>query len=305
MRNLWSGRKARLPDVRQTERMRSRTRAGIVAAVIGAVMMLAGCAADTAGSTGTARADVDLPPDDAIIDYQLGGGYEPAAGVGGVSRDSTDEPAAGLYSICYVNGFQTQPADRDRWLSDDPDLVLQRDGEPIIDENWPDELIVDASTADKRARIAALMSDTLDACAEKGFDAIEIDNLDSYTRSEGLLTVDDALALASLYADTAHAAGLAIAQKNAAELGTRGRDDAGFDFAVSEECHRFDECSLYTDVYGSHVLDIEYTDDLRGDFADVCADPQVPTSTILRDRDLTLPGDSDYAFEACGLTQSN
>jgi hypothetical protein len=248
--------------------------------------------------------DVTLPPADAVVDYQLGGGYEPAPGVGGVSRDSTDDPAPGYYSICYVNGFQTQPADRERWLADDPDLVLQRDGEPLIDENWPDELIVDTSTAGKRERIAALMAPSLDTCAAKGFDAVEIDNLDSYTRSDGLLTVDDALALASLYADTAHAAGLAIAQKNAAELGTRGRDDAGFDFAVTEECHRFDECALYTDVYGEHVLDIEYTDDLRGDFADVCADPQVPVSTILRDRDLTLPGDDDYRFEACGLTQS-
>ena len=26
-----------------------------------------------------------------------------------VVRDSTDMPEPGLYSICYVNGFQTQP----------------------------------------------------------------------------------------------------------------------------------------------------------------------------------------------------
>jgi len=268
-------------------------------AVAAGVLLLSGCAPTPAASP-----DVALPPSGAVVDYQLGGAYEPAAGVGGVSRDSSDDPAAGLYSICYVNGFQTQPADRERWLADDPDLVLQRDGEPVIDENWPDELILDTSTADKRERIAALMADTLGACAVKGFDAVEIDNLDSYSRSDGVLTVDGALALAKLYADTAHAAGLAIAQKNSAELGTRGRDDAGFDFAVTEECHRWDECAVYTDVYGEHVLDIEYTDDLRGDFADVCADPQVPTSTILRDRDLTRPGDPAYRFAACGLTQS-
>jgi len=266
-----------------------------VVAAAAVVLLLSGCAPSPAAA---------LPPVDAVVDYQLGGGYTPAAGVGGVSRDSTDEPAPGLYSICYVNGFQTQPADRERWLADEPDLVLQRDGEPVIDENWPDELIVDTSTAAKRERIAALMADTLDACADKGFDAVEIDNLDSYSRSDGMLTVDDALALAKLYAGTAHAAGLAIAQKNAAELGARGRDEAGFDFAVTEECHRFDECAVYTDVYGDHVLDIEYTDDLRGEFADVCADPQVPASTILRDRDLTPAGDPGYHFEACGLTQS-
>jgi hypothetical protein len=52
-------------------------------------------------------------------------------------------------------------------------------------------------------------------------------------------------------------------------------------------------------VYGEHVIDIEYTDDLRGEFADVCADPQVPASTILRDRDLTTPDSAEYVFESC------
>jgi hypothetical protein len=260
-------------------------------------LLLGGC---TAAQPTTPSAAAP-PPVGAIVDYQLGGGYAPAAGVGGVVRDSTDEPAAGLYSVCYVNGFQTQPDDRDAWLTERRDLVLQRDGEPLIDENWPDELILDTSTAEKRQRIAAELAKTLDRCASSGFDAIEIDNLDSYTRSDGLLSQDDAIALAALYAKHAHAAELAIAQKNAVELGARGRDEAGFDFAVAEECQRYDECSTYTDIWGGHVLDIEYTDNLRGDFADVCADRQVPTSTILRDRDLTTPDDSRYRFAACGL----
>ena len=270
-----------------------------VALLAGLLLSLGACTSPPDTTTG-----VELPPSGAVVDYQLGGGYDPASGVGGVARDSTDEPAPGLYSICYINGFQTQPADRERWLADDPDLVLQRDGEPVIDENWPDELILDTSTSAKRDRIAERMAQTLAECADKGFDAVEIDNLDSYTRSDGLLTVDDALALAAEYAESAHAAGLAIAQKNAAELGTRGRDEAGFDFAVTEECQRFDECALYSDVFGDHVIDIEYTDDLRGGFGEVCADPQVPASTILRDRDLTRPGDADYHFEACALTSA-
>ncbi|GAB3605986.1 endo alpha-1,4 polygalactosaminidase [Conyzicola nivalis] len=255
-------------------------------------------------STVDAATPPQAPPAGIVFDYQLGGGYAPAAGVGGVVRDSTDEPAEGLYSVCYVNGFQTQPADRDDWLDEHPDLVLHSDGEPLVDENWPDELILDTSTADKRQRIAARLADTLDRCASAGFDAIEIDNLDSYTRSDGRLGQDDAVALATLYAQQAHAAGLAIGQKNSAELGARGRDDAGFDFAVAEECHRWNECALYTEVWGELVIDIEYTDDLRGDFDDLCADPQVPASTILRDRDLTTPSDPGYRFAACGITEA-
>ncbi|GAB2450387.1 hypothetical protein HD599_002231 [Conyzicola lurida] len=260
-----------------------------------ALVLLAGCSASPQSST-----DVSLPPAGAVVDYQLGGGYEPADGVGGVARDSTDIPAPGLYSVCYINGFQTQPADRDLWLDDRADLVLTgTGGEPVIDENWPDELILDTSSDDKRDRIAGFTTEVFAGCADAGFDAVEIDNLDSYTRSDGALTDDDAIALATLYAESAHALGLAIAQKNAVELGTRGRDDAGFDFAVAEECQRFDECDRYTEVYGEHVIDIEYTDDLLGEFADVCADPQVPASTILRDRDLTTPDSPEYVFESC------
>ena len=285
----------REPDAAAEHDRRAVSRGRAVAV---AALLVSGCAATVLSGCAAPGAPAP-PPAGTVVDYQLGGGYDPPAGVGGVVRDSTDEPAEGLYSVCYVNGFQTQPADREVWLDERPDLVLHRDGEPLIDENWPDELILDASTGGKRQRIAEELAATFDRCASAGFDAIEIDNLDSYTRSDGMLSQNDAVALASLYAEHAHADGLAIAQKNSAEFGERGRDEAGFDFAVAEECHRFDECELYTDVWGDHLLDIEYSDDLRGSFAEVCADPQVPSSTILRDRDLTTPDNPDYVFESC------
>ena len=50
-----------------------------------------------------------LPPHNANVDYQLGGAYAPPTGVEIVSRDRHATPAAALYSICYVNGFQIQP----------------------------------------------------------------------------------------------------------------------------------------------------------------------------------------------------
>jgi hypothetical protein len=63
-----------------------------------------------------------------------------------------------------------------------------------------------------------------------------------------------------LLAPHAHAAGLAIGQKNTTELGTRGKT-ADLDFAIAEECGRYDECGDYTNVYGDNVIDTEYTDD--------------------------------------------
>lgn len=272
---------------------RAATASRVVVAVgIAGSLLLTGCGAEPTGWS--------LPPAGAVVDYQLGGGYEPAPGVGGVARDSTDEPEPGLYSICYVNGFQTQPGEAATWLDEHADLVL-RDaaGVPVADPAWPDEMLLDTSTAQRRTAIAEVLTPVLHRCASAGFDAVELDNLDSWTRSDGRLTMDGAIDLAARLVAVAHADGLAVAQKNAPDLGTRGRDEAGFDLVVAEECHRWDECTAYSDVYGTAVIDIEYSDDLRGTFADVCADPATPASTVLRDRDLAPAGAPGHVFDGC------
>jgi hypothetical protein len=238
---------------------------------------------------------VEPPPAGAAFDYQLGGAYEPPGGVTVVARDATEAPADGLYSLCYVNGFQTQPGAN--W----PDELILHDGsgEPVRDPDWPDETLLDSSTASNREAIADQHAATIEGCAGAGFRAVEFDNLDSYTRSDGMLTLEDAVDLAAALVEVAHANGLAAAQKNTAELGTRGRDEIGFDFAVSEECDRWDECGEYTDVFGEHVFNIEYADDLRGSADEVCARDSIPASTIVRDRELTPAGSPDYFYLRC------
>jgi hypothetical protein len=250
-------------------------------------VLLAGCAT-------VPDAGIRLPPAGAGFDYQLGGGYPVPAAVTVVARDSTDEPAAGAYNICYVNGFQTQPGAGEDWLAEDPDLVLRdASDDPFVDPGWPDEYLLDTSTAAKRERIAARLDEVLTGCGTAGFDAIEIDNLDSYSRSGGALTFDDNVALAASYADTAHELGLAIAQKNGAGSSAELRDAVGFDFAVTEECGRYDECADYTAAYGELVFDIEYSAEYRSAACDAVG------SAILRDRDLSMPGDPGYVFAAC------
>lgn len=239
---------------------------------------------------------VSLPPAGATPDYQLGGAYEPAAGVGIVGRDRSDPPAQGAYSVCYVNGFQTQPGELDDWADD---LVLTDDGDPVFDPDWPDEALLDTSTPERRERIAEMVGRWIDGCGTAGFDAVEFDNLDSYTRSDGVLSLDDNLALATLLVDRAHRAGLAAGQKNAAEDAAVLRDRAGFDFAVVEECAAYDECAAFTDVYGDSVIDIEYTDELPRPFEEMCADEDSPASLVLRDRDLLTPDDPGHVFRTC------
>ena len=222
--------------------------------------------------------------------------YPPPDGVGIVVRDRRAAPADGAYSICYVNAFQTQPGERAHW----PDgLMVQVDGEPLRDPEWPDEFVLDTSSAASRARIRTVVRPWIEGCGASGFDAVEFDNLDSYTRSEGQLDIDDNLALATDLVRIAHEAGLAVAQKNVAEHTAALHERAGFDFALVEECAAHDECQEYSAVYGEHVIDIEYTDNLPRPFSELCADENSPTSMVLRDRDLAVPGDDEYVFELC------
>ncbi len=260
--------------------------AGVIA------LVLSGCAATSSATPTTPFA---VFPVGADVDYQLGGAYPPPPSVTVVTRDSLDDPAPGLYSICYVNAFQTQPGAE--WPDDL--VVLEASGARLVDPNWPDENIIDISSAAKRVDAAAKVTVSIDRCASAGFDAVEFDNLDSYTRSQDALTLDNAVDFATVLVVHAHKLGLAAGQKNTGELGTRGRDDIGFDFAVLEECDQFDECASFTDVYGDAVIDIEYTDELRRPFAQVCADAATPASTILRDRNLSPAGSSEYVYESC------
>lgn len=271
---------------------------------LAALFLVAACSggADdpTRASQTVERAAVTLPPSPAVLDYQLGTAYPPPAGVTLVARDSTASPAPGVHNVCYVNGFQTQPQERELWLTQRRHLLLTGSGgEPVIDQDWPDEFLLDTSTPSNRDELARITGESITRCADRGFGSVEIDNLDSYSRSGGRLTVENNLAYAALLSARAHDRGLPIGQKNSAEASRRAHDEVGFDFAVTEECHAFSECATYTGVYGVHVMNIEYTDNLRGTFAEVCADPATPRTTTLRDRKLAGPDSSSYVFQHC------
>lgn len=254
--------------------------------VDGAVAISSGDAPDAATPA------LRLPPVNAGLDYQLGGDYTPSAGVEIVSRDRTSTPLSGAYNICYVNGFQVQPGEEDDW---EPDLLLRdAGGALVIDQDW-DEVLLDVGSEAKRERIAQVVGGWIRQCGADGFDAVEIDNLDTFSRSDGLLSEDDAVAFVRALSDIAHAAGLAIAQKNAVELVAR-RDEMGTDFVVSEECNAWTECDGYIEGYGEHVLMIEYTTE---DFETGCAEYGSQFSIVLRDRDLTTPRSNDYVFDGC------
>jgi Glycoside-hydrolase family GH114 len=265
------------------------------------------CAALVSGCSAANDAAVDLvlPPVTGAFDYQLGEAYGEPGDFAVVGRDVSAEPLEGAYNVCYLNGFQTQPGALPDWEDGDGGALLRdASGAVVMDPEWPDEAVLDPSTPEQRLAILAVVGPQIRSCADAGFDAVELDNLDTFLRFDGV-DRDGALALATAYVELGHDAGLAVGQKNAADVGADARETAGFDFAVVEECAAYDECGAYRDVYGEHVLQIEYTDDDSdaGDLAlsleELCALPDRAPLAVVRDRLLVGPDDPAYEREQC------
>lgn len=232
--------------------------------------------------TPPAQATVRALPVDTDVDYQLGGSRPVPEHVGIVARDREAAPLVGRYNVCYVNGFQTQTNEHKFWRQRKA-LILHRHGRPVTDEAWG-EWIFDIRTAQKRQRLARIVGRWAQRCAEAGYDAVEFDNLDSFTRSRGMLTRAKALVFAEKLVRAAHRAGLAAGQKNLAGFDGTG---IGYDFAVAEECGRYRECNAYVRYYGRQVLAIEYR---AADFARTCQRHGADLAVVLRDPQLSPDG---------------
>jgi hypothetical protein len=199
-----------------------------------------------------------------------------------VDRDRTDAPVAGKYNVCYINAFQSQPGETAVWGS----LLLRTGGGSLVpDPGWPGEYLVDTR---KPAAVAALVTTWIDGCAARGFQAVELDNLDSDTRSGGLLTAANNLDVFGRLVAAGHAAGVAVGQKNTVEHSADARA-LGADFAVAEECQVYAECSGYSATYGTAWVEIEYSD---AAYISACAARGSTTSVIRRDVDVVPLGSS-------------
>lgn len=135
------------------------------------------------GAGGPSVPDVEPPPAGAVVDYQIGGAYPPAADVGVVVRDRSEPPVDGVYSVCYLNAFQAQSDEASAWSGQHADLVLRGPGGDAVEDTEWDEPLLDTSSDAKRSRLAAIVDGWLADCADRGFRAVEPDNLDSWTRS--------------------------------------------------------------------------------------------------------------------------
>lgn len=263
----------------------------LAAAAVVATAVSGALVARSGESAAEARA-VTAPPVHVGFDYQIGGAYSPPSGVRVVTRDHTAAPASGLYNICYVNAFQAQPDAEGEW---DADLLLRdANGDIVMDEDWG-EALLDLRTDAKRQRVAAKVGGWIDGCAAKGYQGVEPDNYDSFSRSRNLLTSSHAQAHIRLLSAHAHAKGLAIAQKNTSEL-AGNRTQNGLDFAVAEECGQWDECDRYTNSFGDNVIVIEYT---NAGLTRACSGYRDRLSIVQRDVDVKPAGSPGYVRRTC------
>jgi hypothetical protein len=181
--------------------------------------------------------------------------------------------ARGRHVICYVNAGAYESFRTDH--GDFPASVLGKDN------GWPGERWLDVRRIDV---LGPIMARRFDVCRQKGFDAVEPDNVDGYANESGFpLTAADQLAYDRYLASLAHDRGLSVGLKN--DLDQVPDLAATFDFAVVEQCFENDECDGYSPFVraGKAVLEAEYS----GSPTDFCAQArQLGLSSLLKHESL-------------------
>lgn len=189
--------------------------------------------------------------------WQLAGTPSAVGGVGIYGMDGQETPEQsvrdfadrGMHTICYFSAGSVEDwrPDADRF----PDAVI---GKPM--DGWRGESWLDIRRLDGLLPIQAAR---MDECVRKGFDAVEADNVDGYVNDTGFpLSAEDQLRYNRALAKLAHDRGLSIGLKN--DMDQIAQLEPDFDFAINEECFRYDECEAYRPFVeaGKAVFNVEY-----------------------------------------------
>ena len=177
-------------------------------------------------------------------------------GWGNSAEEVTALHARGIKVVCYMDAGTYEPG-----RPDSSTIPAALKGSGV--QGWPGELWLDVRPAGPSyAALQAIMLARFKVCEQKGFDAVEPDNLDSYQNKPGFTTTAaDQLAYNEWIASSVHALGLAVFQKN--DLDQVTQLEPYFDGILDEECNKYSECDTlapYT-AASKPVWDAEYTDD--------------------------------------------
>jgi hypothetical protein len=177
-------------------------------------------------------------------------------GWGNTAQEVATLHARGVKVVCYMDAGTYEPG-----RPDSSTFPTSLKGKAV--QGWPGEFWVDVRAAGpNHAALQAIMAARFKVCHDKGFDAVEPDNLDSYENDPGFATTAaDQLAYNEWIATTVHGLGLAVFQKN--DLDQVVALQPSFDGILDEECNKYSECSSlapYT-AAGKPVWDAEYKED--------------------------------------------
>jgi hypothetical protein len=156
--------------------------------------------------------------------------------------------ARGIHVICYIDVGTAERFRPDYHLF--PAAVLGRSN------GWPGERWLDIRNL---SVIEPIMAARFRMCAEKGFDAIEPDNIEAFSNRSGFpITGARQLTFNEWVAQEAHALGMAVLQKNDPEQSAALAP--WFDGALSEQCNQYRECASFAPYLAAAkpVLNAEY-----------------------------------------------
>jgi hypothetical protein len=157
--------------------------------------------------------------------------------------------AAGHPVVCYVNAGVFES-----WRPDAALFPAAVKGN--ADPGWQGEQWLDVR---QWSVLKPILEARMDLCRSKGFDGIELDNVDGYSNDTGFpLTAADQLAFNRNLASSAHARGLSVGLKNDLE---QVADLVGqFDWALNEQCFEFSECDALRPFLDARkaVFNVEY-----------------------------------------------
>lgn len=153
--------------------------------------------------------------------------------------------AAGIKAVCYLSAGTWE-----NWRPDAAQFPAAVQGKA---NGWPGEKWLDIREIQAaNSVLRSIMDARLDMCKQKGFDMVELDNVDGYSNRTGFpLTAADQLYFNAVLANDSHARGLSVLQKNDVEQIPALLPY--FDGALNEQCNQYKECT--TAQTGSYGLD--------------------------------------------------
>jgi len=156
--------------------------------------------------------------------------------------------AAGKRVICYIDVGTWE-----NWRPDAgkfPGSVLGRPN------GWPGERWLDIR---QLSVLEPIMTARFQMCKQKGYDAVEPDNIDGWENNTGfLISAQNQLTYDEWVAREVHALGLTVFQKN--DPSQAGQLQPYFDGVLDEQCNEYSECASFMPYLraGKPVLNAEY-----------------------------------------------